>query len=29
MREELDIKEKIENTELVIYLDECGAYLVL
>lgn len=28
MREELDIKEKIENTELVIYLDECAAYLV-
>lgn len=28
MRNEEEIKEKIENTELVIYLDECAAYLV-
>jgi hypothetical protein len=28
MRNELEIKQKIENTELVIYLDECAAYLV-
>lgn len=28
MRNEQEIKEKIENTELVIYLDECAAYLV-
>ena len=29
MRNEQEIKNKIENTELVIYLDECAAYLVL
>lgn len=28
MRSEQEIKDKIENTELVIYLDECAAYLV-
>ncbi len=28
MRNEQEIKDKIENTELVIYLDECAAYLV-
>lgn len=28
MRNEQEIKNKIENTELVIYLDECAAYLV-
>ena len=29
MKTEQEIKNKIENTELVIYLDECAAYLVL
>ena len=28
MKSEQEIKQKIENTELVIYLDECAAYLV-
>lgn len=28
MRNEQEIKEKIESTELVIYLDECATYLV-
>lgn len=28
MRTEDEIKEKIENTDLVIFLDECAAYLV-
>ena len=28
MRNEEQIKEKINNTELVITLDECAAYLV-
>lgn len=29
MKNEQEIKNKIEDTELVIYLDECAAYLVL
>lgn len=28
MKIEEEIKSRIENTELVIYLDECAAYLV-
>lgn len=28
MKTEIEIKNKIDNTELVIYLDECAAYLV-
>ena len=28
MRNEQEIKQKIEDTELVVYLDECAAYLV-
>lgn len=28
MRNENEIKEKIENTDLVVYLDESAAYLV-
>ncbi len=28
MRTEIEIKEKIENTDLVVYLDENAAYLV-
>ena len=28
MNNEKTIKQKIENTDLTIYLDECAAYLV-